>query len=209
MAGVPRSMVSLASQRSSRTTSAPTANGHDSPRPRTDIARGAGPGSRSHAGQLLAAEPRWPGTAPGPWSPPGWSACAEPPVASFLREHLNVGAHRTSGHGPDVSRREGPPALQDRAGLGESENCQNATLAREARSDDQSDQLRHQAPRTTVQDRQTMASAPTPTPSEDGHPAARRSRLPEGLEGSGTGPVADPPHLRRGGPEEVAHGSNR
>ena len=64
MAGMPRSMVSLASQRSSRTTSAPTANGHDSPRPRTDIARGAGPGSRSHAGQLPAAKPIWPGTAP-------------------------------------------------------------------------------------------------------------------------------------------------
>ena len=150
------------------------------------------------------------GTAPGPpRSPPGWSACGEPPVVSFLRDQLTVGAHRTSGHGPDASRREGPPALQDRAGLGEHEKCQHATLAGEARSDDQSDQLRHQAPRTTVQDRQTMASAPTPTPSEDGHPAAHRSRLPEGLEGSGTGPMADAPHLRRGGPEEVAHGSTR
>src|SRR4029453_11952763 len=102
--------------------------------------------------------------------------------------------------GPDASGREGPPALQGRAGLGEPEKCQSNTR-REARSDDHSDHLRHQAARTTVQDRQRMASAPAPTPSEEGHPAAHRSRLPEGLDGSGTGPVAVEIHQGRGGPE--------
>ena len=53
-----------------------------------------------------------------------------------------------------------------------------------------------------------MASAPASTPSKEGHPAAHRSRLPEGLDGSGTRPVAVEIHQGRGGPE-VSPGSTR
>jgi hypothetical protein len=158
--------------------------------PSTDLARGCGPGqpttcrpaSRSHA------DTAWGGS----------RSSVTTRMVGLRGATYRLRPARSSHCGcpqdlrtwPDASRREGPPALQDRAGLGEPEKCQHATLAGEARSDDQSDHLRRQAPRTSVQDRQRMASAPAPTPAKEGHPAAHRSRLPEGLDGSGTGPVA-------------------
>jgi hypothetical protein len=84
MAGVPRSMVSLASQRSRTTTSASTASGQRSPRPRHRCMSGVVDlGRQSRAGRLGAARPTWHRTAPGLQSPPEWSACGQPPSASF------------------------------------------------------------------------------------------------------------------------------
>ena len=84
--------------------------------------------------------------------------------------------------------------------MGEPEKCQNATLAGEARSDDHSDH-HHRAPRTTRPGSPDDGVCSRAHTVSEGHPAAHRSRFPEGLDGSGTGPVAVEIHQGRGGPQ--------
>jgi hypothetical protein len=181
MAGVPPSMASMASKRSSRASSglqleqASRSGGRHTTSPTSGRRRVLG---HDQGGRLQDGRP-----GRGMGLP---SSYAFVNVCDFQRDPDTR---------PDASRRRDLRPYRTGALCPSLRGDRHDPLAG-GETDDQSDQLRRQAPRTTVHDRQTAASIPAPTPSEECRPAASlHTGFPEILEGSGTGPVAGAPHL--------------
>jgi hypothetical protein len=199
MAGVPRSMVSLVSQRSRTTTSASTASGQRSPRPRHRCMSGLWTWAGNHAQAGLAQPGRHGvGRLRVFGDHQNGRLAGSHPSASFLRHLAHVGCHRTSGHGQTPPAERGIRLYGTGPDWKSLRSVRKETLAGEARFDAKSEHLgRQEAPRINSQDCQTAAHARAATSFEDGRRGARPSSLSTGLAGGGARPMALDPHPRR------------
>jgi hypothetical protein len=200
MAGVPRSMVSLASQRSRTTTSASTASGQRSLRPPAQVyVGGCGPGQASRAGRLGAARPDMASDGSGSSVTTRMvglrAAIRLPPSCAIWLRLVVTGP-------PDMGQT--PPAGRGIRPYGTGPDWKRLRSVRrkhspgEARFDAKSEHLgRQEARRINSQDCQTAAHARAATSSEDGRRGARPSGLSTGLAGGGARPMALDPHPRR------------